>query len=457
MSIFTKIGRRYDSLKQRAIGLWQYCARDVWNDTRSTFPVNIVKTLNLSVKSFFNSDIQSKACAMTYRTILALVPALALLFAIGKGFGLQDLLRDELVSAVPGEAKALTSIFNYVDNYLNESSSGGLFVGLGIVLLLWTLVSLLGSVENAFNSIWGVKEGRSTWRKMTDYLAIFLILPILMICAGGLTAFVTSVTDNMIDVKWINSTISIMLDIASLVLVWAFFTGVYMLIPNTKVRFRNAVVAGIIAGTGFMILEWLFVSGQIYVSKYNAIYGGVAFIPLFLIWIQFVWVITLSGGVICYASQNIFRYNFSKEISTISLNYRTRILMAIIAIITHRYDKGEKPVNDEELARDYGLPASLVSKTVNFLIDAGLVLRVVDDSRVEVYGLVPAIEPSVLTVSKVLCQVRNTGSTSFIPGFDENFGAVNDVVDRAVDALYNSVDDMLVKDLVINATVSDKM
>ena len=156
---------------------------------RSTLPVKIIKTLNLSVRAFFNGDIQTKACALTYRTMLAIVPALALIVAIGRGFGLQKMLQDTLIENFSSQRELLDKAFDFVNSYLNQTSSG-VFVGVGIVVLLWTLVSILSSVEHAFNDIWGVKSGRSFWRKVTDYLAIFLILPVIMICAKSIGDFV---------------------------------------------------------------------------------------------------------------------------------------------------------------------------------------------------------------------------------------------------------------------------
>lgn len=447
--IFHKISR----FKNKALGLWRYCADGVWNDTRHLLRINIVKTANLSIRSFFNADIQSRACALTYRTTLALVPAIALFFAIGRGFGLQDSIRQELINTVDSKTPIAQTILNYVDSYLDQSASQGLFVGIGIVLLLWTLISLLSAVENTFNDIWGVKQGRSIWRKATDYLAIFLMLPILMICASGVSVFVTTTAESLFPNTWITASLSWLLDGASLVMLWLFFTGVYMLIPNTKVKFKNAAVAGTMAAIAFLIVQWLFVTGQVYVSKYNAIYGSVAFVPLLLIWMQLTWVITLSGAIICYASQNIFRFNFSKEISSISLSYRTRILVAVASIVTRIYEREEPLISDEELALRYGLPSSLVSKTVNFLIDANVLMRVEVDPKEDKGGLAPAIDPARLTVGELMRRVRHTGASEFIPGFNVRFARINETVMNVESAIYSSGADTLIRDLEVEPLI----
>lgn len=448
MKFFNRIKMRAVRLYDRAMAFYRYCFDGVWTDMRSTPFVKLVKTLNLSVRAFFNGDIQTKACALTYRTMLAVVPALALIIAIGRGFGLQEVLEDELIESFDSQREALVKAFDFVDSYLSQSSEG-IFVGVGIALLLWTLISILGSVEHAFNDIWGVKNGRSIWRKLTDYLAIFLILPVLMICASGIAVFVSTNLQRILPFDFMTPLIKWLLDFASLLFIWLFFTGVYMLIPNTKVKFKNAFVAGIFAGTGFMVLQWLFITGQIYVSKYNAIYGSFAFLPLLLIWLQLVWVICLAGGVICYASQNIFQYNFNNEIGRITTAYRLKIFVAVMTVVVNDYLASKKPPSTEDIVTRYGLPSRLVASSVNFMVDAGLLLRVVTDEKDEIYGYAPAVDAQLLTVGEVIKRVRSYGSDGFIPDFDRTFAGVIEVVDRAELAMVDSMRDTFVKDIRI--------
>lgn len=453
MNIVERIKRRFDKIYASAMRLYHYCLEGVWTDMRSTPWVKLVKTLNLSLRAFFNGDIQTKACALTYRTMLAIVPALALILAIGRGFGLQDVLERELVESFGSQRAVLDYAFTYVDSYLDQSSEG-IFLGIGIALLLWTLISILGSVEHAFNDIWGVKEGRSFWRKTTDYLAIFLVLPVLMICASGIAVFVTTNLQELIPFRFMTPLIEGLLDFASLAFIWLFFTGVYILIPNTKVKFKNALVAGVFAGTGYMILQWLFISGQIYVSKYNAIYGGIAFVPLLLIWLQLVWVICLSGGVICYASQNIFQYNFNTEIGKITVSYRLKIFVAVMTVIARRYLDGKTPPTKEEIITDYGLPSRLVSMSINFMVDAGLLLRVVLDEKEELIGYAPAIDAEKLTVATVVERIRHYGASDFIPDFHHTFGSIIEVMDRAEAAMIDNLKDTYIKDMDITSLLT---
>lgn len=446
MKFFDRIKNWGFRCYNRALSFYNYCYEGVWSDMRSTPFVKFVKTINLSLRAFFNGDIQTKACALTYRTMLAVVPALALLVAIGRGFGLQEVLERELIENVGSQREVLAKAFDFVDGYLNQSSEG-IFVGVGIAMLLWTLISILSAVERVFNDIWGVKIGRSIWRKMTDYLAIFLILPVLMICASGITVFVSTNLERLLPFSFMSPLIKYMLDFASLVFIWLFFTGVYMLIPNTKVKFKNAFVAGVFAGTGYLILQWLFITGQIYVSKYNAIYGSFAFLPLLLIWLQLVWVICLAGGVICYASQNIFQYNFNNEVAKINTAYRLKIFVAVMTVIVKDFLSGQKPPTKSEIMLRFGLPSRLVASSVNFMIDAGLLLRVVNDEKGTLYGYVPATDAEKITVSDVINRVRHQGFDNFIPDFQHTFADVIKVVDKAEMAMLDSVSGSYIKDL----------
>ncbi len=435
-------------LKSWLMRVWDYLSQGVWADTRNDWRIDLIKTLNLSVRSFLNADLQSRAAAMTYRTLLAIVPALALVFAIGRGFGFQNLLRTQLFGYFPSQQKTLEQVFVFVDSYLAQASEG-IFVGVGIVFLLWTLISLVSNVEESFNLVWGIKKGRRMWRKITDYTAIFLILPILMICASGLSIFMSSTLQNAISFEFLSPVFPVLLDIATYVLTWLFFAGMYMLIPNTKVKFKNAIVSGIISGTAFQILQWLFISGQMYVAKYNAIYGSFSFLPLLLIWLQFVWTITLSGAVICYSSQNIFQFSFSSEIKEISADYRRKVTVAIMAIVVKRFMAHEEPMREVDFVKNYDMPPRLVGDIIEELIDVRMLSRVIDEKRTVERVVQPAMDVSRLTVGQLLRTIDNHGASHFIPNFDKRFVTIDKIVDEVTEKTVVGVDNVLVADIDI--------
>ncbi len=441
--------RWWQQTMDKAIGFWAYCSSGVWEDTRKKFSVNLIKTLNITVKSFLNTDIQTQACAMTYRTLLAIVPALALLFAIGRGFGLQNFLQDELFKIFPSQHLVISKALTFVDSYLNQASEG-IFVGVGLVFLLYTVISLMINVEGCFNLIWNVRQGRSFWRKITDYTSMLLILPVLMICAGGLQVFLSKAVLSFFHLSFMTPFLSAMFEFASFLFSCLFFAAAFMMIPNTKVKFQNALLSGVFTGVGFSILQWLFVTGQLYVAKYNAIYGSFSFLPLLLLWLQLVWVICLSGCLICYASQNIFQFNFNDKISNIAPDYREKLTIAVATVVVQRFVAQLPALTIMDIVQAYGLPSRLITDITNRLCDANILTRVVIDEEHQTYGFAPAVEPNIITVSYLRTKINQMGNKNFIPNFNQNFPGVIATIDKINQEIVASGDDIRLQDIKIN-------
>lgn len=416
-------------LIERLSGTWRYFNSGVWADNRTKWWIKPVRTLNLSMRSFLNSDIQSQACAMTFRTFLALVPALALLLAIGKGFGLQDNLQQELLHSFPAQQQAITQFLDFVDNYLARSSEG-IFVGVGVMFLLFTVINLLNNVENVFNLIFGVKQGRTIGRKISDYTAMLLILPVMLICAGGFTMLLSSGIRSLFDIAHVSFLAEIFLETASWIMISLFFTGVYVLVPNTKVSIKYAFIAGLMAGTGFFVLQWIFTCGIVYVSSYNAIYGSFAFLPLFLIWMQLVWMVCLVGAVICYSSQNVYSYSFTPDAATVAPAYRRKIIIAIMAVIARRFKDTERPITVTEFVKGYKIPSKLLTDTCSQLIKGGLVNVVEIDRESGLTGYAPARPLVQLTVHEVFNALDEAGEKDFIPDFNLIFSQVDKIINK---------------------------
>lgn len=437
----------------KGIDFWRYVSEGVWSDTRQTWKVNAVKTINLSVRSFLDSDLQYRASALTYNTLLAIVPALAMLFAIGRGFGFQNLLQSQLKNLLPSQTHALETALGFVDSYLAETSQG-LFVGVGLVVLLWTLISLMSNIEDSLNLIWGVTRSRTFGRKIIDYTAILFLLPILIICSSGLSVFMSTMMVDQFHLRFFTPAIKTMLDIAPFVLVWLSFTGLYLLFPNTKVKLKNAVMSGIFAGTAFQILQYLFVSGQLYVSKYNAIYGSFAFLPLLLVWLQLTWTITLAGAVLCYSSQNIFQFSFTNDISSMSLNYKHKVAVAIITVIVKRFEAQMSPLTSTDFAAIYHMPSRLVSTLINEMTEAGLLSTVITGNDTEEHSYQPAMDINMMTLGYVFNKLNTYGSHNFIPGFNSDFKELTPLYDDMIQKAIDSGNETLIKDIPLDISES---
>ncbi len=397
---------------KRVVAFYKYCTDGVWNDVEESRFSSWVKILNLAVNSFTSKRLQQKACALTYSTVLALVPILAMIFAIGRGFGFQNILQSELFRYFPSQRNALNSSFTFVDRYL-EQTSQGLFVGIGVVFLLWTLISLMRNVESSFNEIWGVSHNRSIYRQVTDYTVMFLFMPVLMLLSAGINLFVSAGVNRILNFDILSPAIQFLLDLSPMVIAWIVFSCAFWLIPNTSVKAKPAFVSGIVCGTLTHLLQMLFVSGQVYVSKYNAVYGSFAFLPLLLIWLQLVWLITLAGMVMTYSMQTASSLSYNGRVRDISVNYFNQITILLLALICRRFADRKSPLEISGLAMTYGLPPSLVRLSVQRLVDVGLL------NRVCLQGDTFAYQPSYpvgenLTVGDVVDLLNNYGQSDFV-------------------------------------------
>lgn len=428
----------------KVMDAYGYFWTGVWKDPRKNIWTSTLKTLNLTVRSFTDTGLQNKSMSLTYSTVLALVPALALIFAISRGFGFQDTVQNELYVIFPAQQKAISTAISFVDSYLKQSSQG-LFVGVGIVMLLWTLVSLLSNIEEAFNSIWNVKKSRSFPQKVTDYIAICLMVPLLMICSSGASIFMSTIVQENLNLPFLTPVINSLLEFAPLVMAWLAFTLSYFLIPNTKVQIKYAAIAGAVCAVAFQVLQLLFVNGQIYVTKYNAIYGSFAFLPLMLIWLQLSWLILLTGSVLAYSLQNVFAYNYLGDITDVSQSYRREIALVVTALVFRRFRRGRPPYTLYDLSRHYDLPMKLVSHSVESLRKAGILYIVADDK--DRAGIAPAVEIDKMSVGELMRRLDAEGNSDFIPGFSEMYAPLLGRYRKAVSAAYSTAETMRVCDL----------
>ena len=402
---------------QRAI---DYCVDGVWSDRRPMWWVRAVRVLNLSVRSFLDRDLQMRACALTFSTVLALVPALAMLFAIARGFGFQHLLQGQLLHSLPAQRQVLESALTYVDNYLAQTSQGA-FVGVGLVVLLWTLYSLLSNVEDTFNYVWGLTTSRSVKRKFTDYTALLLLIPVLMVCSAGISIYMSDAVRDVFGSASLSPVARVLLGLMPLVITWMIFVAAYYMVPNTHVEFRGALWAGVLCGTLFQGLQWLFVTGQVYVSKYNAIYGSFAFLPLLLVWLQLSWLIALSGVVLTYARQNVRNFAHRHRAADVSHTYATHLAVALLAEAAQRFARREPPLTQSEVVDTLDIPGPLAAELLDQLCRAGMLVPVQEDTQT---AYQPAFDLSTLTAGEAINRLSDLGQTHFIAKADERFAAV---------------------------------
>lgn len=429
----------FSRLFSRISAFISYCMSGVWNDSSTKTRVKVVKVINLSLRSFLDRDLQTKSMSLTYSTVLAIVPAFAMLFAIGRGFGFQNLLEDQLLYSFPAQKSFITFALKFVDSYLNQASQG-VFVGVGIIFLLYTMVSLLSDIETNFNLIWDIKKDRSIYQKITDYIAICLLVPILMICSSGVSIFMSSSLQSSRHFAFLTPIVNVALEASPFFLAFLAFSISFWLIPNTRVKFKYAATSGAICAVIFQILQMLFLSGQLYVSKYNAIYGSFSFLPLLLIWLQLSWLILLFGCVLTYSLQNIFAFNFLDNSIPPSRSLETKVMLIIMAVVARRFHNNQPPLSAQELSLKYDLPIRMVNRLCEKLQKGGLINLVVKDN--ETVGITPATDTNELTVGNIFRQIETEGNQHYIPNFDKIYAETIKTLDDWFSKCYSELSEI---------------
>lgn len=278
----------------------------------------------------------------------------------------------------------LDKAFEFVESYLAQAQ-GGVIIGIGLILLLYTVISLISSIEDTFNDIWQINKSRPWFRKISDYLALFVILPILMTSSSGIAIFVSTLQNSFLQhYVFLTPIVELCLHITPYVFTSLAFAGLYIALPNTKVKVINGLIAGIIAGCAFQFFQLVYISGQIWVSKYNAIYGSFAALPLLLLWLQLSWLICLFGAELSYASQNVKKFSFERDSKNISRRYKDFLTLLIASLIIKRFANGEKPYTADELSDSYRIPIRVTTQILYMLTELKIITEVVvgNDDRV---------------------------------------------------------------------------
>jgi membrane protein len=414
---------------------------------KQSFLVKQVRVFSLAINGFNEDKCLLKATALTYYTLFSIVPIIALAFAIAKGFGFEHSLQQDLLLKFQDQKDILTQAFVYADKML-ANTKGGLIAGVGIVLLLWSIISLLNSIENSFNEIWEIKNGRTWTRKITDYLSIMLIGPVFIILSGGLTVWLKTGLDTVAsNVSIISPATALLLKLFAFALMWGIFIFLYMALPNTKVTFKGAAMGSLVAAILFEFLQWAYVSSQIGVAQYNKIYGSFAALPLFLIWIQYSWFVVLFGAELTFAHQNVDHYELETDINNISDRYKRVIALMIANLVVKNFNEGKTSLTAIEIAYKLDLPVRLARVIINELIETGVFNEVKMTNDKEI-GYQPGISDSKLTIKFIIDKLDERGVNELPIESGKELDTVNRLMKDMDEVLNTSKGNMLVKDLV---------
>lgn len=423
-------------MRTLATRIIRFVTHDMWripadNLTRGrAFALRQLRVLYLAWRGFREDNLSLRASALTFYSILSSVPVFAIMFGIARGFNFEENLQAQLFEKFPEQKEALATIFEFATAALAQTQRGWV-TGVGVAILFWSVLKVLGSIEASFNDIWKIPRGRSLFRKFADYIAIVLICPLALIVSGSLTLFITTqisdYSERIAVIGAISPALLLGLKGVSLLLVLVMFTFLYVVMPNTRVRLKPAMIGGIVAGTAFQLMQIGYVHLQVGVSKYNAVYGSFAALPLLLIWLQVSWFIVLLGAELAYAVQNVDTFDYTTE--NYRLSTRTRRLLSLLLArnVVKSFASNQPAPSTHDLAKETGMPFGLVQRLCNDFVDSGVFARVIQADS-EDAGYQPARDINTLTVQTVIESIERLGSES-LPA------APSDEVDQLAGAL----------------------
>ena len=366
------------------------------------------RRLMLAVRFFTAKRVVGEASALTYSTLLAIVPILAVVFAVARGFGYNKYIEIWFRNSFSSQPTVADTIIGFVNSYLVHTRSG-VFLGVGLVVMLYTVLMLVMTIERSFNSIWQVKRPRSLFRTFTDYMAMLFLCPIAIVLISGFNFFMATIAGSMPYITVLTPTVRFFINLSPYVIMSLLFIGLYVFVPNTHVRITHCIVPGILAGIAMQCLQYLYINSQIWVSSYNAIYGSFAALPLFMLWIQISWTICLFGAELCYTSQNVDYYDFNTTTNDISHRYKLMLCAIMLSCLCRRYDKGERPYTIYELRDKTQIPIRIVNDLLYEMMEANLVCELTGDEKGEQQRFVPAVSPEHLSIGLMTDRLESLG------------------------------------------------
>jgi membrane protein len=480
---------------------------DIWRLNPENFSnkrnvsYNVLKVIMLTVRGVQEQNLGASSRSLTYRTILSLVPMLAVLFAIARGFGFEKILESqifdffnsndnkEMVAALPEFKMTTDTIINVsetiipnqkisivstvqkphslsTDTSVTETTSftietliklvnnslkhaqGGVFAGIGIILLLYTVILLFTDIENSFNRIWGVKKGRSIQRRAVDYFALVLLLPIFAVLNYSLTALIQTSTGPFDKYDYIlNPVVTQALNILPFLVMIVTLTLLYRFMPNTKVKWPSALIGGIVAGIAIQLFQMVYLNGQLWIAKYNAIYGAFAALPLLLLWVQMSWFIVLIGAELSFSAQNVRKFSFDRETKNISRRFRDFFTLMIASVIVKRFADGDVPLTADQISMKCKVPIKLTNDIIDELHKLQVILPTPTPENERVMAYQPAMDINLLTVNDLIEQIDKEGSEDFLIDVEGDFARHWDALMDTRMYIYESSKDMKLKDL----------
>ena len=406
-------------MKQRIQKLREFLQYDLWRQPHVTTPdpkkrlgYRVLQTIILVGRSFKDKALNVRANSLSFSLLFAFIPMVAGVFAIARGFGFEELIKERLSSSFLAEANIAPMIIEWVERYL-ETARDGLFLGIGLIVLIWAVYAFFNMLERSFNTIWNVKQSRSFGRRLTNYMVVLLLVPIMIILTSGISIFFNSTAALSPVWQAIEPIRRLLLRLVSFVVASGVFTWIFIAIPNTKVRFLSAVIPGVLMGVLFQVVQMFSVYLVVLFTRMSVVYGAFSAIPLTLIWLHIACWLLLVGAELAFAIQNNEMFAYEKDLEAISRRYKDYVMLYLLSVIVRRFEKAEAPQTAHQMAEQNQLPIRLVQQLLSRLEEVNIIRRVyIEQAEDETF--VPAMDTRMITVEMVIDRISTHGTEEFL-------------------------------------------
>ena len=406
-------------MKQRIQKLREFLQYDLWRQPHVTTPdpkkrlgYRVLQTIILVGRSFKDNALNVRANSLSFSLLFAFIPMVAGVFAIARGFGFEELIKERLSSSFLAEANIAPMIIEWVERYL-ETARDGLFLGIGLIVLIWAVYAFFNMLERSFNTIWNVKQSRSFGRRLTNYMVVLLLVPIMIILTSGISIFFNSTAALSPVWQAIEPIRRLLLRLVPFVVASGVFTWIFIAIPNTKVRFLSAVIPGVLMGVLFQVVQMFSVYLVVLFTRMSVVYGAFSAIPLTLIWLHIACWLLLVGAELAFAIQNNEMFAYEKDLEAISRRYKDYVMLYLLSVIVRRFEKAEAPQTAHQMAEQNQLPIRLVQQLLSRLEEANIIRRVyIEQAEDETF--VPAMDTHMITVEMVIDRISTHGTEEFL-------------------------------------------
>ena len=430
--------------------LCEFIQYDLWRQShigvhapKKRLLYRLLQTIILVGRGFKDQVLVVRANSLSFALLFAFIPMMALIYAIARGFGFEEVLKEIISGSFLAEANIAPVLLEWIERYL-ETAREGLFLGIGLIVLIWAVYAFFNMLENSFNSIWNVKKTRSFGRRLTNYVMTLLLVPILVVVTSGISIFLNSTEVLAPVLQAIEPIRKFMLRFIPFVATSAVFIWIFMAIPNTKVKFSSAIIPGVVMGLLYQVVQALSMFLVVLFARMSIVYGAFSAIPLVLIWLNITGWLLLIGAELAFAIQNNDLFAYERDIENMSRRYKDYVMLYLLSVIVRRFEQGTSPQTAKQMAEDNQLPIRLVQQLLSRLEETSIVRRVYVEKEEE-EAFVPAMDTRMITVEMVIGRISAQGTEEFLQHTPQEMQAFWQSYLQMIES--NPSDDILVRDL----------